>query len=101
MPVTSLRAVAGGRTQISLFCELSHTGQEETQLAGEDENPRSPFGLCRVALWQRGCDYSNRTCNAIAESLEFLWVASPTPLKRTASLLQITSLQVTLSQWLS
>lgn len=27
--------------------------QEETQLAGEDENPRNPFGLCWVAFGVR------------------------------------------------
>lgn len=51
MPV---RAVAlscgwGMNTMLFILWTQPHR-QEETQLAGEDENPRNPFGLCWVAF---------------------------------------------------
>lgn len=71
MPVTRLRAVARGQTQCCpLFYVLRHTGQEETQLVGENENPRKPFRSCQVMLEHGGCDYGTRTHDAIVESCQ-------------------------------
>lgn len=101
MPVRAVALSCGWGMNTMLFILWTQPQrQEETQLAGEDENPRNPFGLCWVA-------FGVGVVIIVAEPIMHCratgipGVLPPHPTETHSPFLQITSPQVTLTQWLS